>query len=120
MKSFSVLFVEDESTVRGVVVQMLIAKGFRVFAAADAYDAIRILAAHHIDLLFTDIVMPGMDGVQLAKQAKTMQPGIKLLFTTGYAQRAAEREAMRHGRLVFKPVRQAELLREVEALLATS
>ena len=120
MKSFSVLFVEDESTVRSVVVQMLMAKGFRVFAAADAYDAIRILAAHHIDLLFTDIVMPGMDGVQLAKQAKTMQPGIKLLFTTGYAQRAAERDAMRHGRLVFKPVRQAELLREVEALLATS
>jgi two-component system cell cycle response regulator CpdR len=120
MKSFSVLFVEDESTVRSVVVQMLMAKGFRVFAAADAYDAIRILAAHHIDLLFTDIVLPGMDGVQLAKQAKTMQPGIKLLFTTGYAQRAAERDAMHHGRLVFKPVRQAELIREVEALLATS
>src|SRR5713226_9548946 len=85
----------------------------------DAYDAVRILAEHHVDLLFTDIVMPGMDGVQLARQAKVMQPAIKVLFTTGYAQRAAERQAMRLGRVLFKPLRHAELIREVEMLLGT-
>jgi CheY-like chemotaxis protein len=115
----TVLFVEDETPVRNVVIRMLTEKGFRVFAAADAYDAVRILAAHHVDLLFTDVVMPGMDGVQLARQAKVMQPAIKVLFATGYAQRAAERQAMRLGRILFKPLRQAELIREVEMLLGT-
>ncbi len=115
----TILFVEDETPVRDVVIRMLSAKGLRVFAAADAYDAVRILAEHHVDLLFTDIVMPGMDGVQLARQAKVMQPAIKVLFTTGYAQRAAERQAMRLGRVLFKPLRHAELIREVEMLLGT-
>jgi len=115
----SILFVEDESPVRDVVIRMLSERGFRVFAAADGYDAIRVLAAHHIDLLFTDVVMPGMDGVQLARQAKVMRPAIKVLFATGYAQRATERQAMRLGRILFKPLRQSELLREVETLLGT-
>jgi two-component system, cell cycle response regulator CpdR len=117
--AFTILFVEDETSVRDVVIRMLSEKGFRVFAAADGYDAVRVLAAHHVDLLFTDVVMPGMDGVQLARQAKVMRPAIKVLFTTGYAQRAAERQAMRLGRILFKPLRQAELVREVEVLLGT-
>ena len=115
----SILFVEDETPVRDVVIRLLSQKGFRVFAAADGYDAVRILAGHHIDLLFTDVVMPGMDGVQLARQAKIMQPAIKVLFATGYVQRAAEREAMRLGRILFKPLCEGELIREVESLLGT-
>lgn len=117
--ALSILFVEDETPVRDVVIRMLSEKGFRVFAAADAHDAVRILAAHHVDLLFTDVVMPGMDGVQLARQAKVMRPAIKVLFATGYAQRATERQAMRLGRILFKPLRADELIREVEALLGT-
>lgn len=119
MAALTILSVEDETPVRNVVIRMLTEKGFRVFAAVDAYEAVRILAAHHIDLLFTDVVMPGMDGVQLARQAKVMQPAIKVLFATGYAQRAAERQAMRLGRILFKPLREAELIREVEMLLGT-
>ena len=115
--AFTILFVEDETPVRDLVIRILSEKGFRVFAAGDAYEALRILRAQAVDLLFTDVVMPGMDGVQLARQAKTMQSAIKVLFTTGYAQRAAERQAMRLGRILFKPVRQPELLREVETLL---
>ena len=115
--SVSILFVEDDTPVRDLVICMLSEKGFRVFAAADAYDAVRILAAHRVDLLFTDVVLPGMDGVQLARQAKVMHPAIKVLFATGYAQRAAERQAMRFGRILFKPLREVELLREVGALL---
>jgi CheY-like chemotaxis protein len=115
----TILFVEDETPVRDVVIRMLSEKGFRVLAAADAYDALRLLAAHHVDLLFTDIIMPGMDGVQLARQAKAIHPTIKVLFATGYAQRAAERQAMRLGRVLFKPLRAIELIREVEALLGT-
>jgi len=113
----TILFVEDETDLRALVMSMLSAKGFRVFAAADGYEAVRILAAHHVDLLFTDVVMPGMDGVQLASQAKAMRPDIKVLFATGYAQRALERGAMRLGRLLYKPLREPEVIREVEAML---
>jgi two-component system, cell cycle response regulator CpdR len=117
-RQFTIVFAEDDSAVRGVVIDALSQKGFRVFAASDGHEALRLLAAHPVDLLLTDIVMPGLDGVQLARKAKQMQPAIKVLFTTGYAQRAAEREAMRYGRLLFKPVRHPELTREVESLLA--
>jgi CheY-like chemotaxis protein len=115
--AYTILFVEDETPVRDLVIRILSEKGFRVFAASDAHEALRLLAARPIDLLFTDVVMPGMDGVQLARQAKRLRPTIKVLFTTGYAQRAAERQAMRFGRILFKPVRQPELLREVGMLL---
>lgn len=114
----TILFVEDDTAVREVVIQMLSEKGFGVLTAADAYEAIRILAERHVDLIFTDIVMAGMDGVQLAKQAKLIRPGVKVLFATGYAQKATERGAMRVGRVLFKPLREAEVIREVEAALA--
>ncbi len=119
-RQFTIVFAEDDFAVRGIVVEALKAKGFRVFPAADGHEALRLLAAHPVDLLLADIVMPGLDGVQLARKAKQMHPAIKVLFTTGYSQRAAEREAMRHGRLLFKPVRHPELTREIETLLAGS
>jgi CheY-like chemotaxis protein len=115
----TILFVEDESAVRDVVIRMLSERGFRVLAASNGHDALRILEMRHVDLLFADIVMPGIDGVELARRAKAMQPGIKILFTTGYAQRATERQARQQGRVLFKPVRAGEMVREIEALLAT-
>ena len=117
--SLNILFVEDDTAVREAVARMLTDSGFRVLAATDGYDAVRLLTENHVDLLITDIVMPDLDGVELAKQAKGMRPNIKVLFATGYGEKAvAERDAMQHGRVVLKPLRQAELMREVEATLA--
>lgn len=113
----TVLFVEDESDLRDLVMGMLLAKGFRVFVAADGIDALHILHRHHVDLLFTDIVMPGINGVLLAKHAKDLQPELKVLFTTGYVQRALERNAVLYGPVLFKPLRHTEIIQEVEALL---
>lgn len=119
MASFvTILLVEDDSAVLDIVMRALSEKGFGVLAAADAYEAIRILAERHVDVLLTDIILPGMDGVQLAKQAKLIRPGIKVLFQTGYGQVATEREAFRHGRVLFKPLRQAEIVQAVQTLLA--
>ena len=90
----TILFVEDDRAVRDVVMQMLYQRGFAVLTAADAYDAIRILRERHVDVLFTDIILPGgMDGVQLAKPARLIRPGIKVLFQTGYAHTTTAREA---------------------------
>jgi len=115
--ALTVLFVEDESDLRDLVMGMLLAKGLRVFAAADGIDALHILHRHHVDLLFTDIVMPGINGVQLARYAKDLRPGLKVLFTTGYVQRALERNAVLYGPVLFKPLRHSEIIQEVEALL---
>src|SRR5258708_34637218 len=101
----TVRFAEDDAAVRDVVGEMLSEKGFRVLVASDGYEAVRLLAEHHVDLLFTDIGMPGMDGGQLARHARGMHPAVKVLFATGYAPAAAEREAMHHRRLLLHPVR---------------
>lgn len=116
----TILFVEDEIDLRNLVQGMLYAKGFRVYAAADAIDALHTLHTKNVDLLFTDIVMPGIDGVQLVLRARRIRPGLKVLFMTGYVQRAIEREATRYGRVLFKPLRHSEILQEVEAVLGTA
>jgi CheY-like chemotaxis protein len=117
-RHIAILLVEDDAAVRDVVTQVLSEMGFGVLTAGDAYEAIRILTERHVDLLFTDIIMPSMDGVQLAKQAKLIRHGIKVLFATGYAQKAVERGAMHVGRVLYKPLRRDEIIQVVEALLA--
>jgi two-component system, cell cycle response regulator CpdR len=116
-KHFTILFAEDDSAVRNVVIRMLSEKGFSVLTANDGYEALNILRRRRVDVLFTDIIMPGMDGVQLATMAKTLQPGLRVLFCTGYVQRARERGTARHGNVLFKPFRQGDLMREVHSLL---
>lgn len=117
---FTVLVVDDDAAVRTVLVEVMRQRGLRVFTAADGYDAVRVLRDQPVDLLLADIVMPGMDGVQLAAQAKLIRAGIKVLFATGYVQKAVERQAMRLGRVLLKPVRQRDLIREVDALLGAA
>jgi CheY-like chemotaxis protein len=112
------LVVDDDNAARDVVVRMLSANGFGVLTASDGSEALRILGQRSVDLLFTDIVMPGMDGVELARQARQVRPGLKVLFATGYAQKAIERDAIHQAGVVYKPFRQAELVKEIEALLA--
>ncbi|HKW55374.1 MAG TPA: response regulator [Stellaceae bacterium] len=118
-RRFTILVVEDDSAVRDLVVRMLSERGFGVVAASDGYEALRILAENRpIDVLFADIVMAGIDGVQLAKQAKLMRPEIKVLFATGYVQKANERGAVRVGRVLYKPLREVEVVGAVQAVLA--
>ena len=62
-----ILVVDDDNAVRDVVVRKPSAKGFGVLTATDGSEALRILGQRSVDLLFTDIVMPGMDGVELAR-----------------------------------------------------
>src|SRR5690242_8798518 len=117
MASGTILLVEDDTAVRDVVIRMLSQRGFAVLTARDGYEAIRLLADRHVDVLFADIILPGgIDGVQLAKQARLMWPGIRVMFQTGYAQRATEREAFRLGRVLFKPLREPDIVEAVETL----
>jgi len=67
----TILFVEDDSAVCEVVMQMLYQRGFAILTAGDAYDAIRILSERHVDVLFTDIIMPDMGEAAAGVPART-------------------------------------------------
>ncbi|MCX7513633.1 hybrid sensor histidine kinase/response regulator [Frateuria hangzhouensis] len=85
----AVLVVEDDAVVRQVVVQVLQTLGYVAIEAADAERATDLLASHPIDLLISDIGLPGLGGRQLADAARQAQPGIKVMLMTGYAADAA-------------------------------
>lgn len=86
----SVLVVEDEPTVRAVAVDMLQDAGFAVLAAPDGPTALALLQeGAQVDILFSDVVMPGgMTGVDLAREARRLRPGIGVLLASGYAAEA--------------------------------
>jgi signal transduction histidine kinase len=115
-----VLVVEDEPGVRSIAVEALTDLGYTVFEAEDGACALEILDRHgSVDLLFTDVVMPGMTGRELAEQAIRRWPGVKILYTTGYTA-----NAIVHGgrldpgvSLLPKPYGTEELARKVRAVL---
>jgi PAS domain S-box-containing protein len=117
----TVLVVEDEEAVRAYSVDALRDLGYRVIEAANGPAALRLLeSAGNIDLLFTDVVLPGgMTGAQLASQVQAVRPQIKVLFTTGYARNAI----FHHGRLdkgvqlITKPFTFADLAAKVRDVL---
>jgi CheY-like chemotaxis protein len=117
-KLLSILVVEDDTAVRDVVMRILSENGFGVLTANTADEALNILRHRSVDLLFTDIIMPGMDGVQLAKEARRLRPGLKVMFATGYVQAVLAREVFRQGKIIYKPLRRAEIIQAVEQLLA--
>jgi CheY-like chemotaxis protein len=114
----TILFVEDDSAVRDLVMRLLSERGFAVLTANTAYEALHILKERPVDLPFTDIIMPGMDGVALVQEARALRPGIKAMFATGYAHLATARHALRHGRVLYKPLRAPELVQAVAQALA--
>ncbi len=85
----TVLVVEDHEEVRSYAAGALAHLGYRVLQAADAATGLAMLAAHpEIALLFTDVGLPGMNGRALADAARRQRPGIRVLYTTGYARNA--------------------------------
>ncbi|MEA3024832.1 MAG: hypothetical protein QOF91_117, partial [Alphaproteobacteria bacterium] len=94
--SETILVVEDDEALRSYTTEILAELGYRVLAAPNGSSALDMLENSRIDLLFTDVVMPGgMNGRQLADEAVRRRPGLKVLFTTGYTRNAI----VHHGRL---------------------
>jgi PAS domain S-box-containing protein len=115
-----ILVVEDEEAVRHMAVDVLRDLGYTVVQASDANQAIEILIVQpSISLLFTDIVMPNMNGRVLANEVLKMQPALKILFTTGYTRNAVVHNGMLDAGVAFlpKPFTVAELARKVRRVL---
>jgi PAS domain S-box-containing protein len=86
----TVLVVEDEPVVRAVILEMLGEQGYRTLEAVDGPSGLKLLRkGERIDLLVTDVGLPGMNGRQLADQARETRPDLKVLFITGYAESVA-------------------------------
>ena len=89
----TVVVVEDDPAVRMLVLDLLKELGYQAFEAEDARTALPLLESDlQVDLLVTDVGLPGMNGRQLAEIARQHRPGLKVLFMTGYAHKAAERQ----------------------------
>jgi len=115
--ALTVLFAEDETPIRDSVAQFLSMSGFRVLKAEDGYEALRLLTQEDVDLLFTDIVMPGLDGIELARRARRIRPNLKIMFVTGYSAKASE--ALHLGRVLYKPMRGHQLDAELRSFMGT-
>jgi CheY-like chemotaxis protein len=118
----TILVVEDDRDVRAYTVEVLSELGYHVLEAAEGHEALRLLgdAAVHCDLLFTDVVLPGgMNGEQLAAEAHVARPGLKVLFTTGYARNAIVHQGRLDPgvRLITKPFTYADLAARIRDVL---
>lgn len=115
-----ILLAEDDDTAREAFALALAAAGHEVTAAADGIEAMRHFVGDAFDVLLTDIVMPAMDGIELAKQARRRFPDLKVVLMSGYEGVAEDAEPMvaDAARIVVKPLAIATLIAEIEALLA--
>jgi CheY-like chemotaxis protein len=115
----TLLVVEDQAEVRGYAVTVLKGYGYRVIPATNADEALLLCKGERIDLLLTDVVMPGVGGRELASRLEELRPDIKVLFMSGYTGDAI----VRHGvldegaKFIQKPFSPAELARKVRAIL---
>ena len=117
----TVLVVDDEAALRSVASRILSRHGYRVLTAGNGGEAILLLERHEgpIDLLLSDVVMPGMSGPQLGERLQQRYPGIKLLFTSGYTDDVALRYGLGGDRVQFigKPYSIVDLTRKVREVL---
>jgi two-component system cell cycle sensor histidine kinase/response regulator CckA len=117
-----ILLVEDDEALRGLIFETLRDWGYEVFEAADGNDAMEIAQkqSDEIDLLLTDVVMPGMNGPQVAEKVVGLNPKIKVLFMSGYADLPPGQEDFfgKERRLLQKPYKLPELARTIREVLA--
>ena len=116
-----ILVVEDEDLVREFLEDLLAERGHEVLPASNADEAVRVLARQSIDLLFTDIVMPGsIDGLTLARYAYAKYPRTRVLCASGYAPalESLPKKDPALKNLLRKPYSATEVCRTIDRLLA--
>lgn len=114
----SILVVEDEPFVRNVTREMLISAGYRVLAARNAPEAMQIYEQHHseIDLVITDVVLPGENGRLLDVWLRRQNPELRVLFMSGYRDQPDFKGKLEEG-FIAKPFSSNMLLNRVKLML---
>ena len=119
--SETVLLVEDQAEVRAVILATLARNGYKVLEAANGNEALTVLENHDgaIQLLLTDVVLPGMSGRDLAKRLLIERPDLRVLYTSGYTDETIAHHGVLEPGMTFiqKPFTPTELLVKVRNLL---
>ena len=115
-----ILLAEDDNDMRRFLVKALENAGFEVTDYDNGLAAYRRLREEPFQLLLTDIVMPEMDGIELARRASELDPDMKIMFITGFAAVALnpDSHAPREAKVLSKPFHLRDLVNEVQKLLA--
>jgi two-component system cell cycle response regulator CpdR len=115
-----ILLAEDDDSMRGFLERALAKAGYEVIAFANGKDAHQRLQEEPFSLLLTDIVMPQMDGIELARRAAELDPQLKIMFITGFAAVTlnTNSRAPKNARVLSKPFHLKDLVREIDRLLA--
>lgn len=114
-----ILLAEDDESMRGFLVRALKKAGYEVIDFANGEEAYERLKSEPFTLLLTDIVMPKMDGIELARRASELDPDLKIMFITGFAAVILNNDiaAPKDARVLSKPFHLKDLVREVDRLL---
>lgn len=115
-----ILLAEDDEDMRRFLVKALHKAGHDVASYSDGHAAFERLKREAFELLLTDIVMPEMDGIELARRAADLDPMLKIMFITGFAAVALnpDNEAPKDAKILSKPFHLRQLVEEVERLMA--
>ncbi len=118
--TMKILLAEDDNDMRRFLVRALQNAGFEVTSFDNGLSAYNRLREEPFELLLTDIVMPEMDGIELARRATELDPDIKIMFITGFAAVAlnTDNHAPLQAKILSKPFHLRDLVNEVQRLLA--
>lgn len=112
-----ILLAEDDDAMRGYLARALERSGYDVTTASTGLEALEYVESGTFDLLLTDIVMPEMDGIELAQKAQKLDPAPKIMFITGFAAVALQAaDAMPEARLLSKPFHLKDLVNQVDEM----
>lgn len=114
-----ILLAEDDESMRGFLERALTKAGYDVASFANGAEAYERLKEEPFSLLLTDIVMPHMDGIELARRASELDPDLKIMFITGFAAVTLNNaaDALEDARVLSKPFHLKDLVSQVESLL---
>ena len=117
-----ILLAEDDESLRRFLAKALERAGFDVRSCPDGETAVAALDDGPYDLLLTDIVMPGVDGIEVAREAAAREPATRIMFITGFAAvaLAAGDRAPQGAKILSKPVHLREIVSEVERMMAAA
>jgi two-component system cell cycle response regulator CpdR len=119
-KISKILLAEDDNDMRRFLAKALANAGFEVISYDNGRSAYERLREEAFTLLLTDIVMPEMDGIELARRATELDPDLKVMFITGFAAVALnpDSQAPKNARILSKPFHLKDLVNEVNRMLA--
>ncbi len=115
-----IILAEDDNDMRRFLAKALVNAGYEVVSYDNGRSAYERLREEPFTLLLTDIVMPEMDGIELARRATQLDPDLKVMFITGFAAVALnpDSQAPKDAKVLSKPFHLRDLVREIEKLLA--